>query len=105
MTARSPTRWTFRSTGRATTFVAAQLEAEYRVAAMWVLFVRHEALGARARDPYLDRFIDFPKARTLGGARFDLTAHQALTLELASHKRRDGTGYLQMALQWSAALP
>jgi hypothetical protein len=95
----------FRSTENASSFVAGLVEAEYRAGSMWVLFARHEALGARSNDAYLARFPDFPKARSVGGVRFDITHHQALTFEVANHKRRDGVQYLQTALQWSTALP
>ena len=95
----------FRSTGKASDFAVAMIEGEYRVSHMWVLFARHEALGAGARDAYLDRFPDYPKARTVGGVRWDITHHQALTFEVARHARRDGVVYTQTALQWSTAFP
>lgn len=98
-------RNTFRSTGAAQRFLAASIEADYRLSSMWVVFARHEALGATANDAYLALFPDFPKARTLAGVRFDITHHQAVTFEVASHERRDGLRYLQTALQWSTVVP
>jgi hypothetical protein len=98
-------RDSFRSTGNASRFVVGMIEAEYRASDMWVLFARHEALGAGARDAYLDRFPDYPKARTVGGVRFDITHHQALTFEVARHERRDGVIYTETALQWSTVFP
>jgi hypothetical protein len=95
----------FRSTGDSPTFTSGVLEAEYRLGHQWVLYARQELTGSSFRDPYLDRFIDFPKARTVAGVRFDITHHQATTLELASHERRDGVKYLQYAVQWSTVLP
>jgi len=95
----------FRSTGQASSFVAGLVEVEFRASSSWVLFARHEAIGARWRDAYLDRFPDFPKARTVAGVRYDITHHQAVTFEVANHKRRDDVRYLQTALQWSTALP
>lgn len=94
-----------RNTGSASRFVATTVQAEYRTAPAWVLFTRHEATASGAKDPYLARFPDFPKARTVAGVRFEVTRRQALTFEIASHKRRDSVTYLQSALQWSAVAP
>ena len=56
-------------------------------------------------DFYLDYFPAFVNQQQLVGSRYELTANQALKLELGRERRQSGEVYRYLALQWSVVVP
>jgi hypothetical protein len=86
-------------------FSAAYLQAEYQAHDNWTLFGRLEGTGNTGNNAYLDLNQAFLNTRTMAGARFEISRHQALKLEISRNERQDDARFNQVSLQWSMLYP
>ena len=98
-------RFTGPDASRRAALTSGYAQAEYKIAPSWTTYGRLEATGARANDPYLALFPEFPKLRQMAGVRLDLPYKQAVKLEFARERRFDRSQFNQIDLQWSAVFP
>jgi hypothetical protein len=85
-------------------FASAYVQGEYRASPALTFYTRVEDTFGSAGDSYLALLPEFVKRRSMAGLRYDLTAKQAIKLEL-SHVGRVETGFEQVQIQWSAVFP
>jgi hypothetical protein len=84
-------------------FGVGYLEVERRFPHELTGFVRYEESVGVGRSAYLRLYEQFARARYVGGARWDFTGRQALTVQLTDSFLLNGH-YADIRLQWSAAL-
>lgn len=78
------------------------LHGEWRLDDRWMAYARHEAtLGTRGSE-YFSRFPGFIARRSILGARAELTARQALSLEGGAARTSTSGDFAEIRLQWSA---
>ncbi|MDX1571907.1 MAG: hypothetical protein R3200_15605 [Xanthomonadales bacterium] len=86
-------------------FSAGYLQAEFSPGEHWTPYARYETTRGENPDaPFLGRLDGFILERALAGIRFELTSHQALTLEISSLETVAGESD-RIVLQWSAYFP
>lgn len=85
-------------------FVSAYVQEEYRVWTAWTLFGRVENTFGATGDPYLNLLPEFVNRRLLAGARYKVSADQAIKLELSRSRQQDAIYFSQVAIQWSMVL-
>lgn len=86
-------------------FTAGYLQAEYQVHADWSIFGRLEDTSGAENNAYLQLIPEFLRARTVAGARYEISSHQALKLEISRNERQDDRQFNQASLQWSMVYP
>jgi hypothetical protein len=89
------------------TSVSAYLQPEYKPgeSGRMTLYARVEATPNAAEDGYLSLFKEFSPHQYIAGARYDITAKQAIKVEAGRTQRQDGLEFNSISAQWCMVLP
>jgi hypothetical protein len=89
------------------TSVSAYLQPEYKLgeSGRTTLYARVESTPNAAEDGYLSLFKEFSPHQYFAGARYDITAKQAVKVEAGRTERQDGLQFNSISAQWCMVLP
>jgi len=87
-------------------FSSAYIQAERRISDIWTLYTRIEGGNNTGVDnAYLANFSHYSRGGILGGVRYELSANQALKVELAPNVDHISGNFNVLSFEWSAVLP
>jgi hypothetical protein len=82
------------------------IQEEYGWRPSWTAYARQEYTRGVGDDPYVQSFAMLVTKRVLLGVRYELTANQALTVELdRARHQHGGEAFNALSVQWSAIFP
>lgn len=84
---------------------AGYLQGEYSPIPAVTIFARHEFIDSESESAYIALFPDSPSHRTLGGARWQVSPRNALSMEVSHNRTVDSRSFNEARMQWSAVVP
>lgn len=87
-----------------TNFVAGYVHIDHEITSRWLAYSRYEDSYGTREDGYLVLFPEFAQRRGVFGARYDVNAHHAISVEAAALQLAAGVSRV-FTLQWSAVYP